>query len=110
MRTRQRNSRESKEAFHNDLMKCYGTTRERLVKTGKNDQYDPKWERFVPKQRFNVDQSLLPFAVKRKKHTKSSRKSKAKITRFGLANPGAALTKGSAQCRFVLDQLVSSLA
>ena len=40
-------------------MKWHGVTRERLVRVGVNDDYDPKWGRFRPETRFNVNSS--PF-------------------------------------------------
>ncbi|MEO0683927.1 MAG: hypothetical protein AAFY76_02490 [Cyanobacteria bacterium J06649_11] len=93
MRTRQRNRRESKEAYRNDLMKWHGTTRERLVKTGKDDQYDPKWGRFVPKQRFNVDQSPLPFAVETKRTYEIIEKKQSKNHKVWISQPGSGLDK-----------------
>ena len=47
-------------------MKWHVTLRERLIKTGRNDKYDLKFGRFLPTQRFNVDQSPLPFAINTK--------------------------------------------
>ena len=38
-----------------------------LTGTDKIDNYDKKWGRFKPCQRFNVDQSPLPFAVDTKR-------------------------------------------
>ena len=68
MRARQRNRNKPKEAYRNDLMKWHSVTRERLVRTGANgDSYDNKWGRFLPSQRFNVDQSPMPFVVDGKK-------------------------------------------
>ena len=40
MRTRQRNRRRSKESFGSDLMKLHSTTREALLQTCKNDDYE----------------------------------------------------------------------
>ena len=37
------------------------------MRTGVLDNYHPKWGRFLPAQRFNVDQSPLPFAIDVKK-------------------------------------------
>ena len=68
MRARQRNRNTPKEAYRDDLMKWHSVTRERLVRTGANgDSYDNKWGRFLPSQRFNVDQSPMPFVVDCKK-------------------------------------------
>ena len=67
LRRVQRNKKLPKEALRGDLQKWHATTRERLVRTGLNDNYDPKYGRFLPEQRFNVDQSPLPFAIDTKK-------------------------------------------
>ena len=41
---------------------------ERLVRTSSTSKdYDTKWGDYQPKQRLNVDQSLLPFATEYKK-------------------------------------------
>ena len=42
-------------------------TRERLIRTGCNDDYDDKWGTFVPNERYNLDQSPLPFVVDAKR-------------------------------------------
>jgi len=93
MRARQRNRKQSKEAFRNDLMKWHGTTRERLVKTGKDDQYDQKWGRFVPTQRFNVDQSPLPFAVETKRTYEIVEKNQSQNHKVWISQPGSGLDK-----------------
>jgi hypothetical protein len=67
MRARQRNSKYSKEHYRGDLMKWHGMTRERLIRTGFNEDYDTKWRRFLPNTRFNVDQSPLPFVIDHKR-------------------------------------------
>ena len=67
LRRTQRNKKVPKESLRADLQKWHATTRERLICTGSNDDYHPKWGRFLPKQRFNVDQSPLPFAIDVKK-------------------------------------------
>ena len=40
--------------------------RERLLRTGLNDSYDHKWGRKKPNQRFNVDQTPMPFVINAK--------------------------------------------
>ena len=41
---------------------------ERLIRTnGKSDHYDPKWGFFKPTERFNVDQTPVPFTVNTKR-------------------------------------------
>ena len=47
MRCRQRSRIQSKESFREYFSKWYGLTRERLIRTGKNDQYEPKWGRYL---------------------------------------------------------------
>ena len=63
LRRTQRNKKIPKESLHSDLQRWHSTTRERLVRTGVLDNYHPKWGHFLPAQRFNVDQSPLPFAI-----------------------------------------------
>lgn len=67
MRARQRNKKAPKQDFEVGLKKWHATTREKLVRTARNDGYDKKWGRFTPRQRLNVDQSPLPFAVTTKR-------------------------------------------
>ena len=66
MSARQRNRKQTKESFRPDLQNWYATT-ERLIRSAKGETYDEKWGRFLPQQRFNVDQSPLPFCVDMKK-------------------------------------------
>jgi len=63
-----------KQNFEVDLKKWHATTREKLVRTARNDCYDEKWGRFIPRQRLNVDQSPLPFAVTTKRTYKHMEK------------------------------------
>ena len=49
------------------MRKWHGFTRERLIRTGCNDDYDDKWGTFVPNERYNLDQSPLPFVVDAKR-------------------------------------------
>ena len=49
-------------------MKWHSTVQERLVWMGAgSESYEVKWGRFPPSQRFNVDQSPMPFVVDSKK-------------------------------------------
>ena len=48
-------------------MKWHSTLRERLIKTESGENYNPVYGRFVPAQRYNMDQSPLPFAIGTKK-------------------------------------------
>ena len=63
----QRRKKKPKEAFRESLMKWHSTLTERLVKTGKGENYNPVYGGFIPSQRYNVDQSPLPFAIDTKK-------------------------------------------
>lgn len=63
MRACQRCRKTAKQNFELDLKKWHTTTREKSVRTGRNDGYDEKWSRYQPKQRLNVDQSPLPFVI-----------------------------------------------
>ena len=67
MRARQRNKPMPKAELEQKLKEWHATTRERLIRTGFNDNYDDKWGRFTPEQRFNVDQSPCPFALNPKR-------------------------------------------
>jgi hypothetical protein len=67
MRAKQRNKKMSKESLVPLVKKWHSTTREKLIRVGFDDGYDPKWGRFKPHQRFNVDQSPLPFVLYRNK-------------------------------------------
>ena len=54
-----------------DLMKWHNTVREGLVHmSAGSEAYDAKWSCFLPSQRFNVDQSPMPFVFDSKKHMK----------------------------------------
>ena len=45
------------------MEKWHSTLRERAIRTSAGEpDYDKKWGRYLPLQRFNVDQSPLPFA------------------------------------------------
>ena len=61
MRKKQRSKNVSKEDMRAKMMEWHTVLRERLIRTGKQDDYDEKWGRFPPECRFNVDQSPCPF-------------------------------------------------
>ena len=91
MRCPQSNRKQRKEFFREDLRKWHGLTRERLIRTGCNDGYDDKWGRFVPNQRYNVDQSPHPFVVDVKRtYEQIEYKHTEKIW---IAQPGLGLDK-----------------
>ena len=79
-------TRKCPESLRGDLKKWHATTRERLVCTGSNDDHHSKWGRFLPKQRFNVDQSPLSFAIDVKKTSEKKKQKKKKKKKYGLAN------------------------
>ena len=66
MRAKQQNRKLAKEDFRKKLLEWHLTARERLVWTNGEkygEKYDEKWGSFLPNQRFNVDQSPMPFAT-----------------------------------------------
>ena len=73
LRRVQRRKKKPKETFRESLMKWHSTLTERLVKTGKGENYNPVYGGFIPSQRYNVDQSPLPFAIDTKKTYKQIR-------------------------------------
>ena len=78
-------------AFREDLSKWHSITRERLVRTGRNDKYDTKWGTYLPSQRFNVDQSPLPFVFDVKRtYEQMNYKHSEKVW---IAQPGSGLDK-----------------
>lgn len=92
MRAKQRNRKQPKESFREGLSKWHGTTRERLVRSGKDDTYDQKWGRFLPSQRFNVDQSPLPFAITTKRTYELVKKGD-QYHKVWISQPGSGLEK-----------------
>ena len=94
MRARQRNRKTSKEGPRNKLMDWHMNTRERLVKSGNDITYDAKWGRFLPSQRFNVDQSPMPFAIDSKRtyhlYEPGEDQNKSKVW---ISQPGSGLDK-----------------
>ena len=93
MRARQRNRKYPKEHYRNDLMKWHGVTRERLVRSGLNDDYDSKWGRFRPSNRFNVDQSPLPFVIDHKRTYEVIEKKEQRYNKVWIQQQGTGLDK-----------------
>ena len=59
----QRNKRSPKEFYWSDMEKWHSALRERAIWTSASEpDYDKKWGRYLPLQRFNADQSPLPIA------------------------------------------------
>ena len=71
MRAKQRNCKLAKENFRQKLEEWHLTTRERLFRTNRGETYDQKWWSFMPNQRFNVDESPMPFSDDVKKNISS---------------------------------------
>ena len=63
MRAKQRNRKLAKEDFRQKLVEWHLIARERLVWTNIGETDDQMWGSFLPNQRFNVDQSPMPFAI-----------------------------------------------
>ena len=91
MLSRQHNKKLSKEAYRNDFKKWQAFTRERLLRTGFNDSYDETWGRFKPDQRFNVDQTPMPFSVNTKRTYEKIQPNRQE--KVWIAQPGSGLDK-----------------
>ena len=61
MRKQKRSKNVSKEEMRAKMLKWQSVLRERLIRKGKQDDYDEKWGRFCPECRLNVDQPPCPF-------------------------------------------------
>ena len=92
MCAKQRNRKKSKESYRESLSKWHGTTRERLIRSGKDGSYDQKWGRFLPKQRFNVDQCPLPFVITTKRTYELVQKGD-RYYKVWISQPGSGLEK-----------------
>ena len=69
----QKNKKQEKEHFLEKMVKWHASLCERLIRTGQsNAQYDQKCGYFKPSQRYNVDQSPLPFSYEYRKTYGSS--------------------------------------
>ena len=94
MRSRQRNRKQPKEYFQEGLLKWHATLRERVIRSGKDTTYNEKWGRFLPEQRFNVDQSPLPFCVNMKKtYHKFDEGKSHRHDKVWISQPGSGLDK-----------------
>ena len=95
LRRVQRKKQVMKTMYTTVLMKWHSEIREGLVKTGSNlPSYDAKWGRYKPKQRFNVDQVPLPFAIDRKTtYEEPVSKEQRKDHKVWVAQPGSGLEK-----------------
>ena len=93
LRMKQRNKAKSKESFIIPLQKWHATIRERFIRTSRNNNFDEKWGAFLPKQRFNVDQSPLPFVINAKKTYDIVEESKGHEHNTWISQPGSGLDK-----------------
>ena len=102
MRRKQRNKKLSKEVYRQAVMKWHALTREKLIRTGFNENYDPKWGRFKPYQRFNVDQSPLPFVIEKKStYEELPDKNESRQHKVWISQPGAGLEKRQCSLQIV---------
>lgn len=67
MRRKQNTKKRAKIEMEPALKKWHATFREKLIRVNRDDKYDEKWGRFPPPQRYNVDQTPLPFVISRNK-------------------------------------------
>ena len=92
MCSKQRNQKQSKEAFRDGLIQWHGMTRERLIRSRKDSSYDKTWGRCLPTQRYNGDQSPLPLAFNTKR-TYEMIKEGDRYHKVWISQPGSGLEK-----------------
>ena len=95
LRRVQRKKQESKGSHTATLMNWHGELREGLIKTGsKRPYYHPKWGRYTPERRWNVDQVPMEFAINRKTtYEEPVEKESRKDHKVWVAQPGSGLDK-----------------
>ena len=95
MRRVQRKKTAPKSDLAPQLMQWHCTFRESVIESGSSKAtYDPRYGRFKPKQRINVDQVPLPFAIDRKKTYEHPVPQKdRKDHKVWVANPAPGLDK-----------------
>lgn len=71
--------------------------RERLLRTGLNDSYDHKWGRKKPNQRFNVDQTPMPFVINAKSTYEEIQKNHQE--KIWYRNQGLVLIEDNVRCK-----------
>ena len=98
----ERKKQKNNSKFAPEMMKWHCTLREKVIKSCSHlPDYDPKWGRFPPNKRVNVDQRPLPFAVNRTAtYDEEIAKELRKYHKVWIANPGAGLEKCSVQLAF----------
>ena len=107
LRAKQRNRKHSKESFREGLTKWHGITREHLIRSGRDGSHDRKWGRFLPNQRYNVDQSPLPFAFTTKRTYKMIKKGD-RYHKVWISQPGSGLGEGNVPYKFASTQLANN--
>ena len=87
----QRKKQNDKSDFLERMKQWHLNYREALIKSGNTKPtYDPKWGRFKPHQRLNVDQVPLPFALDKKTTYERPLSQNEKVW---IAMPGSGLDK-----------------
>ena len=87
----QRKKQEDKECFVDALRNWHTQYREGLIKSQKpGSKFDKVWGRFLPHQRFNVDQVPMPFILDKKTTYESP---KGRNEKVWIACPGSGLEK-----------------
>ena len=99
----QRKKQKPKSASEEALKQWHFNFREKVVKSKRNNEnFDPKWGRFRPERRFNVDQVPLPFVMDCRTTYEVGKKDR--FDKVWVSTPGSGLDKR--QC--TLQVLVSS--
>ena len=94
IRTAQNKKSVDKEAQEPKIRDFHLNLREKVIKSGQNKpHYDPKYGRFKPSRRFNVDQVPLPFCLDQKKTYHDCSKGPSRNERVRIAQPSAGLEK-----------------
>jgi len=94
MRAKQRNKKKPKQQKIPDLQKWHATYREKYIRTSCNGpSYDPKWGKYKPEERINVDQSPLPFVVNLKKTYEYIPPGQGASHNTWISQPGSGLDK-----------------
>ena len=101
-RAKQRTKNVSKEASIPHLTAFHGRMRAQLIRVGYNDRYHPKWGRFLPEERWNVDQSPLPFVINSKRTYETENARGNRDHKVWIAQPGNGLEKRQASLQICI--------
>ena len=101
-RAKQRTKNVSKEHSIPQLTAFHGRMRAQLIRVGYNDRYHSKWGRFLPEERWNVDQSPLPFVVNSKRTYETENARGNKDHKVWIAQPGNGLEKRQASLQICI--------